>query len=362
MAHTMREAHVHKDTTVTIHDAPIPTITHPSQILIKVIVSGCNPKDWKMQAGILTTISDCPNSGDDIAGIVEAVGSAVTEFRPGDRVAALHELGAPAGSYAEYALAWDWTTIHIGKDLSFEDAATVPMGSLMASIALFGMLRITNGPWAKPSTKTPLLIYGASSTVGAYAVKLAQLANIHPLICVAGKGTPFVETLIDRTQGDQVVDYRSSRGEEDAVVTAVQDSLQGLPLSYAFDAISEKGSSIICARVLDPSTGKLTLTLPQKLPNIPSGIEQTTTMAGALWEGFKGERAPGGKVGIEGSGRDFGLAMSRLVGRWLQEGRLKAHPWVEVEGALGGVEGALKGLREGKGGGAEGKYVVRIEG
>lgn len=42
----MKEAHVHPDTSVTIADVPIPEITHPSQILIKVIVSGTNPKDW----------------------------------------------------------------------------------------------------------------------------------------------------------------------------------------------------------------------------------------------------------------------------------------------------------------------------
>ena len=168
-----------------------------------------------------------------------------------------------------------------------------------------------------------------------------------------------METLIDRAQGDLVIDYHV-KGGGDAVVTAIKDSLKGRTLSYAFDAISEKDSPIICTRVLDPSTGKLTLTLPQKLPNIPSGIEQTTTMAGALWEGFKGERAPGGKVGIEGSGRDFGLAMSRLVGRWLLDGRLKAHPWLLAEGGSEGVEGALKGLRAGRAGGAEGKYVVRI--
>ena len=41
---TMKEAHVHSDTTVTIHDVPIPKITHPSQILVKVVVSGTNPK------------------------------------------------------------------------------------------------------------------------------------------------------------------------------------------------------------------------------------------------------------------------------------------------------------------------------
>ena len=40
----MKEAHVHSDTTVTIHDAPIPQITHPSQIVVRVVVSGTNPK------------------------------------------------------------------------------------------------------------------------------------------------------------------------------------------------------------------------------------------------------------------------------------------------------------------------------
>ena len=41
---TMKEARVHSDTTVTIHDVPIPEISHPSQILVKVVVSGTNPK------------------------------------------------------------------------------------------------------------------------------------------------------------------------------------------------------------------------------------------------------------------------------------------------------------------------------
>lgn len=40
--------------------------------------------------------------------------------QPGDRVAAFHEMGAPGGSYAEYALAWDWTTFHIPPSTSFE--------------------------------------------------------------------------------------------------------------------------------------------------------------------------------------------------------------------------------------------------
>ena len=60
------------------------------------------------------------NQGDDIAGFIHAVGDEVTEFKPGDRVAAFHEVGTLGGSFAEYALAWDYTTFHIPKNISFE--------------------------------------------------------------------------------------------------------------------------------------------------------------------------------------------------------------------------------------------------
>ena len=66
---TMKEAHIDSDTNVTLHDVPIPELMDPHQILIRVVVAGCNPKDWKMPAGMLVTIGSCPNSGDDVAGV-----------------------------------------------------------------------------------------------------------------------------------------------------------------------------------------------------------------------------------------------------------------------------------------------------
>ena len=53
---TMKEAHVHSDTTVTVHDAPVPEISHPSQILIRVVVSGTNPKVSKQSIPSATPI------------------------------------------------------------------------------------------------------------------------------------------------------------------------------------------------------------------------------------------------------------------------------------------------------------------
>lgn len=350
---TMKEAHVHADTSVTIHDVPIPTINHPSQILIKVMAASCNPKDWKMATGNLMTISACPNSGDDIAGIVDSVGDDVHDFKVGDRVAALHELGAPFGSYAEYAIAYNWTTFHLGKDTSFEEGSTVPMAALMASIGLFAMLGVTPGPWA-PRTDTPVVVYGAASAVGSAVVRLAQIADVHPLICVAGNGIPFVETLIDRSKGDVIIDHR--RGS-DAVVEGIRKALNRRKLEYAFDAISENQSHHNFVKLLDSNTGKVSFVLGGHREDIPDGIQQSTTMAGSLWK----ELRPLGKrdrLGMGTGGRDFGFAYSRMIGRWLQQEKLKIHPHEVVEGGLRGLETALKTLRGGKSSAV--KFVIRI--
>ena len=115
----MKEAIVAKGPKVTIHDVPTPKPgTH--QVLIKVVYSGSNPKDWKRPE-----YGQPHNSGDDIAGIVEAVGDGVLEFKKGDRVAAFHEMMAPHGSFAEYGIAWDYTTFHLPQNTSFEEVCFV---------------------------------------------------------------------------------------------------------------------------------------------------------------------------------------------------------------------------------------------
>ena len=83
------------------------------------------------------------NQGDDVSGIVHEVGENVSEFKPGDRVAAFHEMMKPGirnctwdysvtgadlvagGSYAEYALSWAHTTFYLPKNISFEGKSLV---------------------------------------------------------------------------------------------------------------------------------------------------------------------------------------------------------------------------------------------
>jgi NADPH2:quinone reductase len=205
------------------------------------------------------------NSGDDIAGTVHSVGSNVYEFQPGDRVAAFHEMRTSGGSFAEYAVAWQHTTFHIPKQVTFEEAATIPLAAMTSAVGLYLRLGLPE-PWspAKPKDKLPILVYGAASAVGAFAIQLANLSGLHPIIGVAGRGIPFAESLIDKSRGDAIIDYRNG---DEAVVSGIKDALkaagcESIPLKYCFDGISESGSNENTAAVLEGSGSKATTVLP----------------------------------------------------------------------------------------------------
>ncbi|KAK5164752.1 uncharacterized protein LTR77_009415 [Saxophila tyrrhenica] len=343
----MLEAHVHPDTSVTLATVLIPKISEPNDILVRVVCASCNPKDWKMPAGLLKTIADCPNSGDDLAGVVEKVGAEVASVKPGDRVAALHQLGAPYGAYAEFALVKDFVCFKIPDTTSFEEAATVPMAAYMACIALFGLLKVCAGPWEIVREETPLLIYGAATGVGSMAVKLAQLVNVHPVINIAGSGCDFVSGLIDKENGDIVFDYR--KGDE-TVFKGVQSMLGGKQLEYAFDAVSEESSLANVAKILKPGGGRIALTLPGRAHKLPEGLNISHAMAGSLWNTLAGrdEDEELGNLGLEEGGPTFARAMTSSIEGLLSDGLLKPHPHTVYRGGLNGVEPALKALRAGK--------------
>ncbi|KAL5361696.1 chaperonin 10-like protein [Aspergillus floccosus] len=334
----MKEAIIAPGPVVTITDTPIP-VPEPDQLLIQVVVSGTNPKDWKVPQWTNTPL----NQGDDIAGIVTSVGTNVTEFKPGDRVAAFHQMLQPGGSYAEYAISWQHTTFHIPRNISFEEAATIPLAAMTAAVAMYKHLHLP-APWQPATSPLPLIIYGGASAIGAYAIQLARRSNIHPIIAVAGRGIPFVEGLLDRSKGDAVVDYRQG---DDAVVSGIQAALAAAgqtELKLAYDAVSEKGSYANLSRVMAPG-GKIALILPgKKYPETPETLEKKVLSVGEV------HGAP--------QDQDFGYVFFRLIAKGLRDGWFKPHPHVVVPGGLGGLQRTLTDLKEGKASAV--KYVVRI--
>ncbi|KAL8863129.1 MAG: hypothetical protein Q9178_000503 [Gyalolechia marmorata] len=351
----MKEAIVQPNLKVNIIDSEIP-IPKDDEVVVKVVVSGSNPKDWK----IPQWYNKAHNSGDDIAGVVHQVGRSVYEFKPGDRVAALHEMMKPGGSFAEYAVSPAHTTFHIPKHTSFEEAATLPLAAMTAALGLYQRLEGLPFPWHPTTKPTPLIIYGAATAVGAYAIKLAQLSNIHPLICIAGRGIPFVESLINPAKGDVILDYRSGDSKlVSDLKTAVDKAEIGGKVQYAFDAVSEHGSSQNICQVLDHQTGQITRVLPiDEKDQIPESVRQSMTHVFAVHpdaDQQQFQKETGSKTG----NTEFGYIMFRFFGRGLAEGWFRGHPTEVVPGGLGGISGALRNLQEGKASAV--KYVFRLE-
>lgn len=278
------------------------------------------------------------NQGDDCAGHIQTVGKNVLNFKPGDRVASFHRVAEPGGTYAEFAIVPSWTTFHIPDDVSFEQASTVPLTAATASVGLFAAvgglgLPLPVQPAAQP---LPLVIYGASGSVGSFALQLAKQARFHPLIAVAGGGAKQIAHLIDESKGDVVIDYRKGDAE---VVKGIQSALKGIPLLHALDTASHGNSSLNIAQAMSKG-GRIARTLPAQPGALPNEVQQIAL----------------GVSAVHGEQKDLGFVMFSLFGLGLKDGWLQARPYEVVDGGLEGVEGALKKLKEGK----STKYVFRI--
>ena len=108
-------------------------------VLVRVRAAGVNPADWAVMSGLPYVARPVyglrkpknPVRGTDVAGQVEAVGPSVTRFRPGDEV-----FGWCLGAYAEYASVSEDALALKPANLTFEQAASVPMAGLVALQAL----------------------------------------------------------------------------------------------------------------------------------------------------------------------------------------------------------------------------------
>ncbi|KAJ4188405.1 hypothetical protein NW755_006565 [Fusarium falciforme] len=339
---------------VDVRDVPVPT-PRAGQVLIRVIVCGSNPKDVKSALYLPPQ-----NFGDDIAGIIEDVGEGVTEFRKGDRVAAFHEMFTPHGAFAEYSIAWARSTFHIPENVSFEEAATVPLTAMTAAIGLYRDLGLPP-PWStdedRPETG-PLVVYGAGAAVGAFAVQLACKSGVHPIIAVAGQSKDHVETLIDRNKGDTIIDYRLG---PDVTVAEIKKALKGAFLHHAFDSIGDHGSDKILGAVLEPDS-KLSMVLPRDKARIPKtpGVPWPAGFVAPALEGLAEDtQVFWTAVGsIHGAYKEFGYIYFRYFSLGLQEGWLRSHPYEVVPGGLDGLAEGLTRLLEGKAHAV--KFVYRI--
>jgi NADPH:quinone reductase-like Zn-dependent oxidoreductase len=188
------------------------------QVLVRVHAASVNPVEWYGVTGpYFARIGNGlrrPESsavGADLAGRVEAVGRDVKEFQPGDEV-----FGTSAGSWAEYACAREDRLAPKPANVSFEQAAAVPVAAITALQGLRDKARVQTGQ--------RVLINGASGGVGTFAVQIAKAFGAEVTAVCSTRNVDLVRSL----GADRVVDYTqedfTKRGERHDVMLDIAGS------------------------------------------------------------------------------------------------------------------------------------------
>jgi NADPH:quinone reductase-like Zn-dependent oxidoreductase len=202
-----------------------------NQVLIKVRAASINPYDWHLMRGMpyivriptgLRTPKN-PRLGADVAGQVEAVGSNVTQFKPGDGV-----FGMCQGAFAEYVCASESAVAMKPDNLTFEQAAAVPMAGFTALQGLRDKGKIQPGQRA--------LINGAAGGVGTFAVQIAKSFGADVTGVCSTRNVDMVRSI----GADRVIDY-----------TQQDFTKSGQRYDLLFDCVGNHSFSA-CRRVLNP--------------------------------------------------------------------------------------------------------------
>jgi NADPH:quinone reductase-like Zn-dependent oxidoreductase len=183
--------------TLALREIEKPTIGEKG-VLISVRAAGVNIADWAVMSGLPYIARPVygmrrPKNkvrGFDVAGVVEAVGPGVTRFRPGDEV-----FGWSNGSFADYAAANEHELAPKPANLSFEQAAAVPMAGAVALQAVRDHGKIQAGQ--------RVLINGASGGIGTFAVQIAKALGAD----VTGVCSTSNVDLVRSLGADRVIDY-----------------------------------------------------------------------------------------------------------------------------------------------------------
>lgn len=208
------------------------------EVLIRVHAASVNPYDWHFLRGAPSFLRlftglrrpKFPRLGADVAGVVEAVGSNVTSFKPGDAV-----FGAAKGSFAEYACATASQLALKPQDISFEQAACLPIAGITALQGLRDKGKVSNGQ--------TVLINGAAGGVGTFAVQIAKSLGAR----VTGVCSTRNIEMLRSIGADEVIDYtREDFARSAQRYDLLFDLVGNRSLADCLSVIQPRGTYISC--------------------------------------------------------------------------------------------------------------------
>lgn len=212
-------------------------VINDDQVLIKVMAVGINPVDTKVRAGTsgMSKIIKLPAIlGWDVSGVIESAGKNVSEFIAGHAVFGCVGFPGLGNAYAEFAISDPNVLAKKPGNISFEEAAAIPIAGLTAYQAINEIIKITSGQ--------KILIQAAAGGVGHLAVQLAKINGAFVIGTASEKNKKFLSSL----GVDKFINYKKEKFEKMVNdVDSVIDAMGGDVL-YRSISCTKRGGIVVC--------------------------------------------------------------------------------------------------------------------
>ncbi len=318
---------------LTIGEMNMPVVGD-NDVLVEIYSASLNPIDFKVRDGKIKFIRSYSFPlilGHDLAGLVKAVGNKVKQFKVGDRVFSRPRNGR-TGSLAQFIAIDESDVALMPKNLSFEEAASLPLVGLTSVQALLQVAGMKSGD--------RVFIQAGAGGVGSFAIQLAKSFGAHVITTTSSKNMAFVREL----GADEVIDYKVQKFEEAIKnVDIVFDTLGGEDLYKSFRVVRPGGWVVSISGAPDQRTAddmQLGFIKKQVLRLVGHKANKLAAQAQAHYR----------FIFMNASG-----AHLAKIARLVEEGKIK--PVIDSQYSFADVQKAMEHLEQGR---SRGKVIVKI--
>ncbi|MEN2766086.1 NADP-dependent oxidoreductase [Ornithinibacillus xuwenensis] len=218
-----------------------------NEVLAEIHAASINPVDFKIRDGkvkLLVNYNMPLILGNDFSGVVVKVGANVTRFKAGDEIYA-RPRKSKIGTFAEYISIHEDDIALKPKNLSFEEAASIPLVGLTSYQAINDILKLQKGQ--------KILIHAGAGGVGTFAIQLAKIMGA----TVATTGSEASTNLVKSLGADEIINYKTEKFEEILEnYDAVFDTLGGEILEKSFEVLNSGGKIVSVSGLPNARFGK----------------------------------------------------------------------------------------------------------
>ncbi|WP_234574181.1 NADP-dependent oxidoreductase [Bacillus cereus] len=227
-------------------EVPTPEISE-YEVLAEIHAASINPIDFKIRDGKVKMLLKYEMPlilGNDFAGVITKVGSKVTRFKVGDEIYARPRKNK-IGTFAEYIAIHEDDIALKPKNLSFEEAASIPLVGLTSYQALHDIMQLQKGQ--------KILIHAGSGGVGTFAIQLAKIMGAIVTTTASEAGANLVTSL----GADEIINYKTEKFEDILKnYDAVFDTIGGATLEKSFNIIKRGGNIVSISGMPNARFGK----------------------------------------------------------------------------------------------------------